>query len=256
MSLKYYLLRLRKGEMSLFCVDCGARNDDSATFCHVCGKSIIMKKMEYIQAFVDWNKKRQNSMKSMIQMLFINAIFSGVIYLLAGVVKVNMELSLFKWVSVILCIFLVFLTIYMLFNFEQKRAGINLFYAITFFNMSISCGGIGLYNAFFSNKHSLNNNILLLYIISYFTMLVFGFIYNHLMIIKGKYDTAGSPRSKSLYLIVACLGIIISTLIGRTLSDNLNSAIATFSFIFVSFLILIVAANCFLRWYYILRYKV
>jgi NADH:ubiquinone oxidoreductase subunit 3 (subunit A) len=107
-----------------------------------------MEKFQNIKAFTEWNNEQIFSVRFMLRLLILNIIFSGGIYLLAGVAKVNTELSVFKWVCTMLGIFLTLMTFYLLINFKRKRAGLSLFYAMTMVNLSLAFGGMGLYIGF------------------------------------------------------------------------------------------------------------
>lgn len=215
-----------------------------------------MDKLQYIKAFTEWNNKQIYSIGFMAKALFLNAFFSAGLYLLALIAKINAELSILKWACGIVSAFLILLLLYVLPNFKRENASKCLFYAITFINLSLSLGASGLFTAFFTEHHSLNNCIFILYIIGFFVMLFFGFVYNHIMIINGKYVTAKSPHKYVFYSIFGALGMIVSGIIGKTISESTNTEIMVFLSALGSYLMLIVAANCFLRWYYILRYKV
>jgi hypothetical protein len=101
----------------------------------------------------------------------------------------------------------------------------------------------------------MSNNIIILYGVSYLSMFTLGFLLNHAMIIKGEYFSR-SPKKGAFYAIFGAVGILVSTFTRRFFSENIKAYIAIIACVLVSFLVLLAAANCFLRWYYIIRYKV
>jgi hypothetical protein len=213
-----------------------------------------MEKLEYIRAFAEWNNKKLFSIGGMLKMLFVNLFFTAILYFIANLAKVNAELRTIMWVCVILFIFQFLQTIYMLFGFSRKKAGINFYYATSFINVSLFMSCSVLFIIFNLGHNSINDNVIVVYIISYAAMFLLCFVLNHILIMEGKFDPQKKSQPKSFFAFIAALGILISIIIVRIQNQD---AIIMVIFSFIgSLLVVMPTATCFLRWYYILRYKI
>jgi hypothetical protein len=61
-----------------------------------------------------------------------------------------------------LCVFQFFLMIYMLFGFSEKKAGINLYYALSIINVSLFMGCACLILIFDRGNHTIDDDIIVI----------------------------------------------------------------------------------------------